>query len=381
MRRTILILAVLSIFQTNHAQRKSNKPPVQRDISIPMVADRWAFQEGKVEFLKSDNSTSLKILPGAGQVVLKDFEFSDGTIEFDATPTDVNAFFVGIYFRRQDAQEGECFYLRVGKKDSHKQNDAVQYAPVIKNVLLWDLMGHYQAPAKVNNTAPNHIRLVIAGAQMRVYVNDDQKPALEIPRLEGSTTKGSISLEGTAIFSNLVIKPDITNGLSPNEGADLTNHDANYIRGWSVTEPLDLPPGREITGEELPKENAKWSPVSAERRGLVNLTRLYGKTDQRRYIWLKATIVADADQKNKLSLGFSDDVWVIINRRLLYTDKNWYQHPIRKSPAGRISTENTSFALPLKSGDNELLICVTNDFYGWGIIARLESMEGVEFKK
>ena len=32
----------------------------------------------------------------------------------------------------------------------------------------------------------------------------------------------------------------------------------------------------------------------------------------------------------------------------------------------------------LKAGDNEILIGVANDFYGWGIIARVESLEGID---
>jgi len=80
-------------------------------------------------------------------------------------------------------------------------------------------------------------------------------------------------------------------------------------------------------------------------------------------------------------MGFSDEVWVIINGKLAYADKNWFGHPIMKQPEGRCSIENTSFMLPLKAGENELLIAVTNFFYGWGIIARLENLDGIELAK
>ena len=51
----------------------------------------------------------------------------------------------------------------------------------------------------------------------------------------------------------------------------------------------------------------------------------------------------------------------------------------RKEPDGRCSLENANFNLPLKAGVNEILIGVANDFYGWGIIARLDTVEGMEF--
>jgi hypothetical protein len=50
---------------------------------------------------------------------------------------------------------------------------------------------------------------------------------------------------------------------------------------------------------------------------------------------------------------------------------------MRKSPNGRISLDNCSFPLPLVKGDNQLLIAVANDFFGWGVIARLENSDGI----
>lgn len=49
--------------------------------------------------------------------------------------------------------------------------------------------------------------------------------------------------------------------------------------------------------------------------------------------------------------------------------------------AGRISLENASFDLPLKKGENEILIGVANAFYGWGIIARLDDNKGLLLDK
>ncbi|MEJ0104519.1 MAG: hypothetical protein WDO19_19010 [Bacteroidota bacterium] len=39
--------------------------------------------------------------------------------------------------------------------------------------------------------------------------------------------------------------------------------------------------------------------------------------------------------------------------------------------------QNGSVDLKLRQGANDLLIGVANDFYGWGLIARLESTEGI----
>jgi hypothetical protein len=59
-------------------------------------------------------------------------------------------------------------------------------------------------------------------------------------------------------------------------------------------------------------------------------------------------------------------------------DKNLYQQRMGKYPDGRISIQNSTAKLNLLKGENEILIAVANDFYGWGLMARLESMEGVK---
>jgi hypothetical protein len=60
---------------------------------------------------------------------------------------------------------------------------------------------------------------------------------------------------------------------------------------------------------------------------------------------------------------------------MVYADKNTYNAFIRKEPDGRISVDNATVPLALQQGDNELLIGVANNFFGWGLIARLSMKE------
>ena len=75
--------------------------------------------------------------------------------------------FVTSYFRFQMNGESEVFYLRVGREENHKRNDAVQYAPVIKQVNLWDMLPQYQGPSVLHNRDWNHVKIVVSGMQMR----------------------------------------------------------------------------------------------------------------------------------------------------------------------------------------------------------------------
>lgn len=347
--------------------------------NVAMKAESWEFQPQKVEFLEYKSKPAMKILPGAGPVILKALDFTNGTIEFDFEPLDPR--FATVYFRWQNANENECFYFRTARAGNPTAEDAVQYAPYLGGINLWDMLGHFQGNATFQKQAWNHIKLVVSGSQMRAYVNSETQPTLAIPRLEGNVTNGRIAFEGEAIIANLVIKPNAVEGLSPLAGIDPTDNDPRYLRHWQLSESAVIPKGIDFSYDLLPKPEAAWTPIEAERRGLINLTRKFGKADVRRIAWLKVKLKSASAQTRKLAFGFSDEVWVLINGKLLYVDKNWYTHPIRKEPEGRCSIENTTFNLPLNAGDNELLIGVANDFYGWGIVARIDSLAGITLEK
>ncbi len=190
-------------------------------------------------------------------------------------------------------------------------------------------------------------------------------------------TTGKLSFSGNAIFANLVVRPDATEDLPAVAGYDPTQYDPYYLRNWSVTSPVDFPAGRDVVDTDLSDSTTQWKPIHAEHRALVNLSKAFGKTptDERRLVWLKTRITSDTRQTKWLALGFSDEVWVLINGQLLHVDKNYFGTPSMKEPRGRCTLANTSFHLPLRAGENELIIGVANYFYGWGIIARLDDAE------
>ena len=384
-----LITSMLCLFLFTTAGMAQVKTGKGKVISIPFEAAHWDTSKQHAEFLTYKNVKAMKIVRGKGasnQVILKDFNFTNGTIEFDTQPIDGSKpAFMSVYFRQQSPGESEIVYLRTQPDESEQRNSAIQYAPVLHGINLWDLYGHFQGPAPIRNEDWNHFKLVISGLQMKVYLNNMERPVLQIPRLEGESHAGTIAFDGPGYFANLTVKPNETEGLSPEEGMDLTNHDINYIRRWDVSASQFLESGRELIIKDLPTDTTKWKPILAERRGLINLTRMFGGVENRyggvqdknRYVWLKTTIHATKEQIARIQLGFSDEVYVFINRGLLYVDKNQYPQPIRKYPDGRLDIANSAFDIPLKAGDNELIIGVSNYFYGWGIVARMQSMDGI----
>lgn len=344
-------------------------------ITVPLSAESWEFAPQKAEFIQHHGSPALKVLPGAGAVVTKALDFRDGTIEFDIEPNDPR--FASFYFRWQSPDENECFYFRTARAGDLTAGDAVQYSPTLGGINLWDLLGHYQGNASFKKGSWNHVKLVVSGPQLRVYVNDMNRPTLSIPRLEGNVSHGGLAFEGEMIVTNLVVTPNAAEGIPSTAGIDPTDNDPLYLRHWQRSEPVVIPANIDFSYDLLPNTQTKWTPISAERRGLVNVTRLYGQANARRIIWLKTKLHAASAQTRRMALGFSDEVWVYINGRILHVDKNNYLLPIRKEPEGRCTTENTSFNLPLNAGDNELMIGVANDFYGWGIVAHMDTLAGI----
>lgn len=353
-------------------------------IKVAMTPDSWKT-DGDASFIRKDDKDALDLKPGnmamkmpTGRAILKDVTFRDGTIEYDVTlATGMGA---GLGFRWRDAQNNEFFYLRPRPKCA-EAIDCIQYAPQVKGVLLWDMFPQYQSPAPLRDGDWNHMKLVVSGRRMNVYVNGEKSPSLKIPNLEGDVSEGSLTLQGPGTFANLVVTPGAVEGLSTQPEKDETTADSRYARNWQIAPFSQLAENANPSISELPQAPADWKPISAERGGLMNVSRRYGlplSRPNRAVVWLKTNIHSKNEQKKQVSIGWAREIWVFVNGQLAFTDKNLYQPPsARKSPDGRCSLENGSFTLPLKNGDNEVAIAVANNFYGWGFIFRLDDTKGI----
>ena len=363
-----------------------------QDVKIPMQAAFWDYDTSKVEFIKHENVPAVKGKNGAYyQIFLKNQVFTNGTIEFDVEL--IGTGFPGINFRMSaDKKQGENFYIRSFGPVTPEVRTTLQYAAIMDGMSIWDLSDEYQAGAIIYQKGWNHVKLVISGKQMRAYVNDMTRPALVVPELEGLTESGNISFSGNVIYANLVLKPNMTEALPSQPGYISTYNDTRYIRNWELSPSKDFPFGRDIImplpsmhgklqHSELPDSTTQWSAIKAESRAIINLSRKYGsvENDGRRLAWLRTTIYSEKAQNRTLNLGFSDEVWVYINGQILYTGKNYFGTPEQKND-GRCTIENSSFNLPLKEGKNEILIGLANYFYGWGIVARVDKIDGIKFQ-
>ena len=352
---------------------------------VALTADRWQAN-GDIAFVPTEGFPEGLLTVKSGGAVLKGITFGDGTIEYDIKESTEGAGIPGIRFRQRVPDTDEQLYLRPSP-NCPPSNDCVQYAPVTHGLLLWDVYPEYQASAPVRETGWNHVKLLISGRRMNVYVNGETTPSLEVGRLEGDALEGAIDLRGAATFANVTVIPGAVGGLSPVPVADPTDGDPKFIRNWLVSPAYPLETGRDPIFADLP-ESDSWQRVSAERRGLVNLSRLYGSPTMDSagaVVWLKTTLKSDQVQEKHVSLGWARQIWIYVNGNLVFSDKNfYYPEAARRAPDGRLSLENGSFNLPLRKGTNEIAIVLSNIFpqghshYGWGLELHLDDLSGLK---
>jgi hypothetical protein len=354
---------------------------VQKPIKIPMTADRWETKDN-TQFSHPDGFPLGVMQVNKGVAVLKDFAFRNGTIEFDVIPR--GSMGAGMGFHRRDDDTYEDFYLRP-QPNCATAVDCMQYAPQSHGVLLWDVFPQYQAPAPLKEGTWNQIKLVVSGRRMNIFVNGATAPTLAVGRLEGDVLQGGLLLQGPASFANLTVIPDAVEGLTPVPVSDPTEGDRRFLRDWLLSSTAPLPKGEEPALAEMPDASQHWTPLSAERGGLVNLSRQFGLANgrsQRAVAWLKTTLDSDSNQTKHVSLGWTREIWIFVNGKLVFADKNLYQPPnARKTPDGRLSLENGSFDLPLQKGRNEIAVALANNFYGWGLELRLDDLKGVRIAR
>ena len=348
--------------------------PASPRLSVAMTLDRWDAEDA--EFGPHRGLESMLVRKGVA--LLKGVSFSDGTIEFDVEPTGPMG--AGVGFRRRDADSYEDFYLRP-RPGCAEAPDCTQYAPRTHGVLLWDLYPHYQSPAPLRADEWNHVKLVVSGRRMNVYINGATIPTLRVGRLAGDALEGGILLQGPGRFAGLTVTPGAMDGLARAPEPDPAARDSRYVGGWRVGPFAALPPGKEPTLADVPPGEAAWRPLAAEARGLLNISREYGlpvPAPARGLTWLRTTITSDRAQSKKAAIGWTREVWVFVNGQAVYSDKNLYQPPdARKPPDGRCSLENGSLLLPLNEGRNEVIVAVANNFYGWALMMRLDDVVGL----
>jgi len=355
-------------------------------LSLPADSPRWDL-EGNAKVVDHQGRKALS-LDGAAATV-KDLEFRDGVIDVDVSTPASRGFF-GIQFRVSgDGTAAEWVYLR-----QHKSGlaDAMQYTPVLGTGLNWQLYNGpgFTGAVDIPQDVWFHLRLEVTGAQARLFVKDMDKPALLMDDLKSGLQRGQIALAvltGATYFSNFTIRQTSDAAwqrhLPPMPPGTLTR--------WTISpayDALQRDLERPLSASDV--AGISWQAVEAEPPGLVALYRyrkaphphvtFQGDFSKRldpqpgiQVLYARTSVDSDRAQVKRLALGYSDDVSVFLNGKILYRGRSaqGFRDP---GFLGIVNPENDTVYLPLRKGKNELVLALSELGGGWGFVCRLEDV-------
>jgi hypothetical protein len=207
----LLILSILIPFQLLAQPYK----PAMRNVN------QWSSSGRIIETIDENGKDGIRFSEdnGKGFWLLNDYTFSDCTIEFDVKGRNIlQKSFVGLAFHYQNDSTYEAVYFRpfnFSNADTARRRRAVQYISLPG--FYWDKLRN-DFPGKYENKinpVPDpddwfHVKLVIAGKNITVFVNNSTIPSLQVEKL-GKNQSGQIACwvdhGSDGSFANMVITP------------------------------------------------------------------------------------------------------------------------------------------------------------------------------
>ncbi len=359
---TILITITLSTFKLFSQE------------TIPFTAEGWTVYDG--QFVDFEGKKAFQ-----GTALLNNYEFENGTIEWDMYTTGKRGF-PGIFFRMNGMQDYENFYIRPHKTNGYHY-DALQYTPVYQGISCWQLYHGegYTKEAIIPSNQWVHYKLVVNNDQAKVYIGDMSKEALVIHNLEHGKVKGSIVLngqtDGSAYFANFSVSDTVNCTFDKKILKPVL---PGIIGNWEVSESIT---NNLVDNENYPAKNyldgLKWKSINAEISGMMNLTKnIISNPFQPSWVYAKTNLYSDTEKSVWYSFGYSDHVTIFLNGQVIYQGNNAFTSR-DPSYAGLLGYFD-KVKLNLKKGDNDLLLLIGEQMGGWGFLFRNAEQEFISEK-
>lgn len=372
---TLLIVALLAIAWPSRAEETAAR-------KLAFDQPGWELEGEGTTVESFDGELALRLV--SGRATYRDLEFQDGTIEFDLQVTEHRSF-AYLYFRIESDGQREEYYFR-----PHKSGlpDAIQYTPVYDGWSQWQLY-HDAGSTAAATFAPGEwipIKVVVQGGRAAVFVGASGEPQI-VSSLARSPVPGYLALRAfrplgappdtyMANFANVVVRPEVVEYDFP--APETASEESERIPAWQISKAF-APEERPVL--ELPEEvlaDAEWRWATSRKDGLVEL-ELHAERPEgvrRASVMARARLVAETAGSRRVDLGYSDEVSVFLNGRLLAIDDESYSFNFPRRQ-GLWSADQLSLMLPLEEGANELTLVVTDRFGGWAVSGRLEPSSGV----
>ncbi len=191
-------LSLLVLFVSTGLQAQTIQPDLQ-DRSL------WDLWGRNVEFLRDNEKKGVTFLEEepVGLMVLKNYDFSNGVIEFDVRGRDVlQRCFVGFAFHIQNDSTYDAVYFRpfnFHNADSVRRTRTVQYIS-LPDYTWRRLRAEHPAqfekkvmPVPASAEVWFHAKIVVDHKNVSVFVDNSSEPSMVVQKMTG-TTHGRLGL-------------------------------------------------------------------------------------------------------------------------------------------------------------------------------------------
>jgi hypothetical protein len=215
MRRTLGLVTASIVMAT--CPLLSMAQTTTPDLMTAVDGTGWKGSIDAIKRAEKDGTAAIEFNKRGQNVVWLDgFDFSEGTIEFDAKGKSAppQSSFVGVAFRVVDAENHDAIYFRpfnFRAADRQRKSHAVQYVSEPKwpwQQLREKKPGQFEKPIEPapDGDAWFHARVVVEKRRVQVFVNGAPKPSLEVDELS-ERKGGSVGLwcNGYGVIANLKI--------------------------------------------------------------------------------------------------------------------------------------------------------------------------------
>ena len=365
----VFILTVVTLASGLLAQQASG------DV-IAFTSERWDLANAKVV----DHLERKALI---GTAFLKGIELEDGVIECDVTMKGGVRSYPGILFRVQSPEEYERVYLRPHRSPLY--DDAVQYVAAFHSVDSWQFYNGPGLTSRAMIPADRwvHAKIEMLGTQARVFLDNAPQPVLTIGDLKHGKSRGGLGLvtmgDGNSFFSNFSFRRD---GSMPFPPAPKIHMPPGSVLEWEISQPFKK---RLIDFDRYPDAKAlgvsQWTKIAAQADGILDISRTYGRPGvEPDGILARTAIQADNEGPRKFWFGYSDEVGIFLNGRLVFYGNSAYRY--RDTSFLGIVGLYDAVSLPLKKGPNEVLFVIGETSGGWGLVLQdataVQKAPGVE---
>jgi len=344
-------------------------------INVDFSSYNWKTL-GSVELKEFDSKLSTCISDGTGIAYLDGIDFQNGIIECDLYSPSPKAY-LGIVFRLGSLTNFEYIYFQ---PHTSGKWDAVQYDPIFNGSATWQLYHGkpYQAVANVPTKKWFHVKIEVNDDIAKVFIDNNPNATLSV-KLQHEFVSGGVGVCSyhPANFANLKITKHTASNILKTR--TLPSHDdGKYISNWLISEPYDnfnFAIDKPFLNETL---ITRWHKVNAEDNYLINLNRYFSKSNSKNTVLAKTILISDKKQSKKLHFGYSDKIRVYLNSKELYRGDNRFIASGKYNDRGYVIDKQNTIELLLDEGENELIIEISEDKFGWGLIAKVEDLNGLK---